>query len=116
MIRRVSFRKAILAGIAGATAWEVAVRLLIQFGLQMFDLVHVLGTMVFSPGAPAWMWWPVGMLMHASAGAIWAIFYAYFFWSLFDTRPALQGLLFSLLPALLAGLVMIPQMDLMLDG
>jgi hypothetical protein len=54
--------------------------------------------------------------MHAVVGCVWATFYAYFFWSLFDTRPVFQGILFSLLPAVLAGLIMVPQMDLMLNG
>ena len=56
------------------------------------------------------------MAMHAVVGCVWAVFYAYFFWSFFDTRPTLQGILFSLLPAILAGLIMVPQMDLMLNG
>ena len=51
-----------------------------------------------------------------AVGVIWAVFYAYFFWSFFDLRPALQGMIFSLLPAVLAGLIMIPQMDLMRAG
>jgi hypothetical protein len=111
MIRRVAFKKAIVAGVIGAVAWEAAVRGLIAAGLPMFDLVYTLGTLV-PLGEPAfWKWWAVGMLMHAVVGAIWAIFYAYFFWSLFDRPPALQGMLFSLLPAALAGLIMVPQMD-----
>jgi hypothetical protein len=113
MIRRVAFRKAIIAGALGAAAWEIAVRLLIWAGLPMFDLVYALGSMLLWKGATSWQWWTVGMLMHALVGAIWAVFYAYFFWSLFDYPPTLQGIIFSLLPALLAGLIMVPQMDLM---
>jgi hypothetical protein len=116
MIRRVAFGKAVIAGVAGAGAWEAAVRLLIWAGLPMFDLVRILGTMLLGANSQAWEWWPVGMAMHAMVGAIWAVFYAYFFWSFFDLPPTLQGIIFSLLPAILAGLIMIPQMDLMLDG
>ncbi|HYJ90725.1 MAG TPA: hypothetical protein VEV84_05410 [Pyrinomonadaceae bacterium] len=116
MIRRVAFGKAVIAGVAGAGAWEGAVRLLIWFGLPMFDIVRILSMMIVGRGAPIWEWWPVGIAMHAMIGAIWAIFYAYFFWSFFDLNPTVQGLLFSLLPALLAGLIMIPQMDFMLNG
>ncbi|HEX6125367.1 MAG TPA: hypothetical protein VFZ23_08330 [Pyrinomonadaceae bacterium] len=114
MIRRVAFRKAVVGGALGALAWEAVVRLLIFAGLPMFDLVKVLGTMLLTDDAPAWQWWPMGMAMHALVGAVWAVFYAYFFWSLMDIRPILQGLLFAVLPTLLAGLIMIPQMDLML--
>ena len=116
MIRRVAFKKAILAGVLGAAAWEVVVRVLIAAGVPLFDLVHVLGTLVFGLSAPAWLWWPAGLAMHLLVGSIWAIFYAYFFWSIWEVPAFLQGVLFSFLPAILAGLIMIPQMDFMLDG
>jgi hypothetical protein len=119
MIRRVAFVKASMAGAAGALAWEVAVRVLILLNVPLFDLVFTLGTLMPGEVQPA-LWWPVGMVMHATVGAIWAIFYAYFFWSTYDWRPAIQGLLFSLGPAILAGLIMVPQLafmhPLMLDG
>ena len=113
MIRRVAFGKAIVAGVAGASGWEITARVLRAAGFPVFDLVKVLGTTLFGADADALLWWPVGMLLHCAVGAIWAVFYGYFFWSAFDLRPALQGLLFSLLPAFLAGVVMVPQMSLM---
>jgi hypothetical protein len=94
----------------GALAWDAVVRALILVGLPLFDLVRLLGTMVVGgPSAPL-LWWPTGLVLHASVGAVWAIFYAYFFWSTFDWRPALQGLGFSVIPIVLAGLVMLPQL------
>ncbi|MCC6328881.1 MAG: hypothetical protein IT174_10225 [Acidobacteria bacterium] len=116
MIRRVAYKKAIIAGALGAAAWEVVIRGLIGAGVPMFDLVRTLGTMVLGPDAGVWEWWPVGLAMHALVGAIWAVFYAYFFWTLFDCPRVVQGLIFSLLPALLAGLIMVPQMDLMSEA
>ncbi|HKY44571.1 MAG TPA: hypothetical protein VJM50_15890 [Pyrinomonadaceae bacterium] len=107
-----AFGKAIVAGAVGALAWEVVIRVLILLGLPLFDLVFILGTMV-TPDVRPWVWWPVGMAMHSTVGAIWAIFYAYFFWSTFDLQPFAQGLLFSLGPAVLAGLIMVPQMNFM---
>jgi hypothetical protein len=115
MIRRVAFKKAALAGALGACAWEAAGRALGVAGVPVLDLVRVLGTMAVGD-VPWWQWWPVGMAHHLLVGVIWAVFYAYFFWSFFDLRPALQGMIFSLLPAVLAGLIMIPQMDLMRAG
>ena len=112
MIRRVAFGKALLGGAAGALTWEAVARVLIWTGVPIFDIVYVLGTMVLGRVA-AWQWWPVGMALHMMVGMIWAIFYAYFFWSTFDWPPAVQGLVFSLGPAVLAGLVMVPQMGLM---
>jgi beta-glucosidase/6-phospho-beta-glucosidase/beta-galactosidase len=120
MLRRVAFRKAVLAGACGALAWEAVLRPLIALDVPLFDLVRLLGTTFFGRNAAAWQWWPLGMLLHACVGAIWAIFYAYFFWSTYGWKPRTQGVVFSLLPAVLAGLVMVPQMGWMhpsvLDG
>jgi hypothetical protein len=113
MIRLVAYKKAIVAGALGAAVWETVIRALIAVGFPMFDLVRTLGTMTVGQAVTPWQWWTAGMLMHALVGAIWAVFYAYFFWSLFDRPPVVQGLIFSLLPAVLAGLIMVPQMDLM---
>lgn len=112
MMRLVAFRKATIAGAAGAVAWEAAVGAAAAAGMTVFDLPKTLGTLL-APAAPAWEWWPAGMLLHAMVGAIWAIFYAYFFFSTLDAAPAVQGLVFSLAPLALAGLIMAPQMALM---
>src|SRR5688500_17679380 len=115
MIRRVAFKKAIFCSARCALAWEIVVRALILIGVPLSDLVRVLGTMVAGEDAEFWEWWPIGMAMHALVGAIWAIFYAYFFWSFYDYPPTLQGVIFSLIPTLLAGFIMIPQMDFMTE-
>lgn len=112
MIRVVALRKAAIAGIAGAIAWEVALRGLILAGVPAFDIVRALGTLAAS-GSDALLWWPIGMMAHVLVGIAWAIFYAYFFWARLPWRPALQGLAFSALPTLLAWLVMEPQLRLM---
>ncbi len=112
MIRIVSLRKAAGAGVAGAAAWEAALRGLAALGLPTFDIVRALGTLVF-PDGPVFAWWTAGTLLHAGVGALWAIFYAYFFWARFDWRPTLQGLAFALLPTLLALLVAAPQLETM---
>ena len=112
MLRIVSFPKAILAGTAGAVAWEGAIRMLSVAGVPVFDLVRALGTLPF-PDAPAIVWWPAGMAAHATVGAAWALFYAFFFWGRFRWPPALQGLVFAALPATLAILIVIPQLQLM---
>jgi beta-glucosidase/6-phospho-beta-glucosidase/beta-galactosidase len=113
MIRKVAFSKAILAGLTGAIAWEVAARVTgLLLGAPLFDIVHLLGT-TFTGEASPWLWWPMGMAAHLLVGAIWAVFYAYFFWSTFDWRPVRQGLAFTALPILLATFVMRPQLELM---
>jgi hypothetical protein len=112
MFRRVAFGKAVVAGAAGAVAWELLARALIWLGVPFFDLVYVLGTMVVGR-VDMWTWWPIGIVLHAAVGAIWAIFYGYFFWSDFNWSPTMQGLVFSLGPAFLAGVIMVPQMSFM---
>jgi hypothetical protein len=109
MIRRVAFGKAVMAGAAGALAWEICVRLLLFAGLPLFDITRTLGRIAV-PGADAPVWWPIGVALHLGVGAVWAVFYAYFFWSTLNRPPSIQGLVFSLLPTILAGLIMVPQL------
>jgi len=77
MIRRVAFGKAIVAGVAGAFAWELVARTLISLGVPFFDLVYVLGTMI-AGRADTWRWWLVGISLHIGVGAIWLFFTATF--------------------------------------
>jgi beta-glucosidase/6-phospho-beta-glucosidase/beta-galactosidase len=112
MIRSVAYTKAVLAGMAGAVAWEVVARLLIWAGLPVFDIVGTLGTLAL-PHASPWVSWTIGMLLHLLVGAIWAVFYAYFFWSVLPLRPVFQGLAFAFVPMPLAIFIMHPQFDLM---
>ena len=112
MVRVVAARKAILAGAAGALVWEAALRLLGLAGIPHLDIVRELGTLAFPGGSPA-EWWPAGMAAHALVGSGWALVYAFFFWARFRWPRALQGLAFAILPALLATLIVIPQLELM---
>lgn len=112
MIRIVSVRKAVLAGVAAAVAWEIVLRLLLLAGLPLIDTVRALGLIV-TPNGPVWAWWTAGMLVHMLVGVIWAVFNAYFFWSVLAWRPVWQGLVFSLLPTTLAILVVYPQLGAM---
>jgi hypothetical protein len=112
VIRRVAFSKAIVAGVAGALAWELLVRGFVLAGVPLFDLVYVLGTLMVGEASP-WAWWPAGVALHAVVGTVWATFYAYFFWSTFEWSPALQGAVFAICPAILAGFVMLPHIGFM---
>lgn len=112
MIRHVAYRKAVLAGMAGAVAWEAVARPLILAGVPYFDIVGTLGTLALPHGRP-WAWWTAGMSLHLLVGAIWAVFYAYFFWSVLPLPPVLQGFLFAFVPMPLALFIMHPQFELM---
>jgi beta-glucosidase/6-phospho-beta-glucosidase/beta-galactosidase len=111
MIRVVALRKAAVAGVAGAAVWELVLGGLVAAGVPTFDIVRLLGMLAF-PDGPTLAWWAAGMAAHALVGICWALFYAHFFWARFDWPPAIQGMVFSLLPAVLALLIMAPQLHL----
>jgi beta-glucosidase/6-phospho-beta-glucosidase/beta-galactosidase len=111
LIRVVALQKAAIVGAAAALAWEIALRSAILVGVPTFDIVRSLGTLAF-PHGPAIAWWSVGMTAHALVGVCWAVFYAYFFWAQLNVRPPLQGLIFSAVPAVLALLIVVPQLQL----
>jgi len=111
LIRVVDFRKAIIAGIAGAAAMEVVLRGFVLAGLPVFDLVEELGAVVLHH--PRLIGWAAGLAAHAFVGIMWALFYAYFFWSRLKLPPPLQGLVFAVIPALLALFIVHPQLTLM---
>lgn len=112
MLRVVALRKAAIAGAAGALAWELVLRPGILAGVPLFDIVRSLGTLAVPHGSPL-AWWPLGMAAHVAVGIAWTVFYAYFFWGRLHARPAVQGLVFAALPALLAALLVVPQVGLM---
>ena len=114
MIRVVSLKKAITAGIAGAAVMEIFSLGGRLAGLNTVDLVQQLSTVDF----PKWPLFAVGaaLLVHLGTGVCWAVFYAFMFWGRLRLRPPLQGLLFAAVPAALATLVVYPELALMRRG
>jgi beta-glucosidase/6-phospho-beta-glucosidase/beta-galactosidase len=111
MIHVVAFRKAVFAGLCGAAVMEAFSFATGKAGLPTVDLVAELSGLEFSrlpllAGA-------AGLIVHLSIGVCWAVFYAFVFWGRFHLRPVFQGLLFSLIPATLAILVVYPELALM---
>lgn len=101
-----------LAGAAGALAWELLLRPLLVAGAPLVDIVRMLGLVIAPDSGPAG-WWLAGMAAHTLVGVIWAAFYAYFFWSTLALRPVVQGLVFMAVPMALALGVVYPQLYLM---
>jgi beta-glucosidase/6-phospho-beta-glucosidase/beta-galactosidase len=110
--RVVSLRKAAVAGVCGALAWTAVLGTIELAGLPLFNIVKELGTLAFSPDEMLG-WGAVGLFAHGLVGICWALVYAYFFWSRVNWPPALQGLAFSLIPAILALFIVNPQLHLM---
>ena len=75
MIRVVSLKKAITAGIAGAAVMEIFSLGGRLAGLNTVDLVQQLSTVDF----PKWPLFAVGaaLLVHLGTGVCWAVFYAF---------------------------------------
>ena len=111
MIRVVALKKAIAAGLAGAAAMELFSVAGAKAGIPTVDMVAQLSAVEFR-GTPL-IADVAGVVVHLSIGVCWAIFYAFFFWGRLRLRPLLQGLLFALLPATLAILVVYPELALM---
>ena len=110
MIRVVSLKKAVAAGVAGAAVMELWSLASSRTGVRTVDFVGELSAVAFdhSPLLTA----AGGLLAHLAIGASWAVFYAFFVWGRIRAAPPLQGLLFSLLPATLAILIVYPELAL----
>jgi beta-glucosidase/6-phospho-beta-glucosidase/beta-galactosidase len=111
MIRVVALKKAVLAGLCGAAAMEIFSVATRRAGLATVDLITELSSVDFnrlSVLADA-----AAVFAHLGIGVAWAVFYAFFFWGRFHLRPAVQGLVFALLPATLAIFVVYPELALM---
>jgi beta-glucosidase/6-phospho-beta-glucosidase/beta-galactosidase len=111
VIRNVARPKAIIAGVAGAAAMQAAAYALRAAGVPAVDLVGELGSLA-GPGSGL-LGFAAGILAHGAVGIAWAFFYAYFFWGRLRLPPFLQGMVFALLPAVLAIAVVLPQLRLM---
>jgi len=111
MIRVVSLRKAVSAGLCGAAVMELFSVVSGWAGLPAVDLVRELSSIDF-PQAPL-IATLTALVVHLAIGACWAMFYAFFFWGRFRMRPPIQGLVFAAVPAILAILVVYPELTLM---
>ena len=111
MIRSVALPKAILAGLAGAAAMEALSFVVRLAGVPAVDFVTELNSVMFqhSPLLAS----AGGLAAHLGVGVCWAVFYAFFFWGRFRLPPAMQGLVFAILPATLALLIVYPELALM---
>jgi beta-glucosidase/6-phospho-beta-glucosidase/beta-galactosidase len=110
LVRVLAFRKAVLAGVAGAIAMEAALLILSRAGVPTVDIVGELASVGFDHHSLALA---SATVAHLAIGVVWAIFYGYFCWARLKWPPPLQGLAFAAIPALLAILVVFPQLELM---
>ena len=111
MIRVVAIRKAVAAGVGGAIAMEIFSRVGALLGLKTIDFIAELSSVAF--GGSRLLADSAAVIAHLTVGVCWAIFYAFFFWGrLRKLRPPLQGLVFAILPAVLATFVVYPELAL----
>ena len=111
MVRIVALPKAIVAGVSAAVVMDGLLPALVLVGLPSPDLVVELGSAVFN--RQHWLALAGAGLVHLAVGVCWAVFYGYFFWARFRWPPAIQGLVFAIIPAVLAIFIVYPQLKLM---
>ncbi len=110
MIRVISLKKAVIAGLAGAAVMELASFVVSRTGFAMVDFVTELSSIAF--GASPLLTSAGALAAHFAIGICWAVFYALFFWGRLHVPPLVQGLIFSTLPATLAILIVYPELAL----
>jgi beta-glucosidase/6-phospho-beta-glucosidase/beta-galactosidase len=110
MIRAVSFGKAAIAGLCGAGVMEVYAFVGSKVGLSSVDFVRQISSLAFSRSPLADL---TAAAVHLGIGVCWAVFYAFFFWGRLRVSPLLQGLIFALVPAVLAIVMVYPELALM---
>jgi beta-glucosidase/6-phospho-beta-glucosidase/beta-galactosidase len=111
MIRVVSLKKAVAAGLAGAAVMELCSFAASVAGLPTVDFVSQLSSVAFDHSPLLTN--AAALVVHLAVGVCWAVFYAFFFWGRIEAPPPVQGLIFSLLPATLAIFIVYPELALM---
>jgi len=111
VIRVVSLRKAVVAGLVGAALMEAVSFAASTLGFANVDFIGQISSSAFDSS-------PVGALLlativHLAIGVCWAVFYAFFVWGRVRAKPAVQGLIFAIVPASLAILIVYPELALM---
>ena len=94
--------KALIAGIVGGVAMTLLAWLVRQMGIDM-NAEMMLGTMVSSPGAAAWL---IGFAMHLMISAVIALAYAWGFERVTHRAGVVVGLGFAVIHIIIAGMVM----------
>jgi len=111
MIRVVSIPKAVIAGLLGAVVMEITLAAASLTRFASIDLVREISISAIPNSTVAAN--ALAIAVHLSIGICWAVFYAFFVWGRIHARPAIQGLIFAIVPASLAILVVYPELALM---
>ncbi|HEX5237613.1 MAG TPA: family 1 glycosylhydrolase [Sphingomicrobium sp.] len=114
MMRVVALKNAAAAGLGGAIAMEILSRLGRLLGIKTIDFIAELSAVAFR--GSRFVADLTAVVAHLGIGICWAIFYAFFFWGRLRLRPAVQGLIFAIVPASLAILVVYPELALIRDN
>ena len=110
VIRTVALKKAVAAGLGGAIAMEIVSRAGPLLGVRTIDFIAELSSVAFDHSRLLAN--GTAVIAHLAIGVCWAIFYAFFFWGRLRLPPPVQGLLFAILPASLAIVVVYPELAL----
>ncbi|MBI4318764.1 MAG: hypothetical protein HY675_09760 [Chloroflexi bacterium] len=101
--------RAALAGVVGTVAFTVLAYLGPVMGIPKMDIATMLGTMFVADPAAAFV---PGMIMHFMIGVVLALGYVYLFERWLPGEGWLKGAVYSLVPWLMAMVVVMPMMAL----
>jgi beta-glucosidase/6-phospho-beta-glucosidase/beta-galactosidase len=111
MIRVISLKKAIVAGLAGAVLMQAVSFAASGLGFAEVDFIGQITTSAFRDRPVVAEL--IATAIHLGIGVCWAVFYAFFVWGRIRAKPPIQGLVFAIAPASLAIFIVYPELALM---
>ena len=105
-MEKLNYQKVVVAGIAGTLAFTVIMLLAPAVGLPKGDMGKMLGDMNPIMKLPYWIGW----LMHIIIGTVLTGIYAAFFLKILPSTGWKRGMVWSLIPFMVAQLMLMPMM------
>ena len=102
-MQKPNFTKALLAGVAGTVALTMLTYIAPMMGMPEMDIPQMLSGFMGVPAIAGW-------LAHFMVGTVFAVLYAYAFVSRFPGSPVVKGMVYGLIPWLLAQIMVNPMM------
>jgi len=98
-----NFGKAVVAGLVGTLAMTIVMLMAPLMGMPPMPIGNMLAGFMHIPVALGW-------IMHFMIGTVLAIGYVYLFTARLPGKPVVRGLLYSLIPWLMAQVIVNPMM------
>jgi len=103
MLNRINLKRAVLAGLVGTTAMTALMLAAPMMGMPRMNIGEMLGSMMGGMTSLGWA-------AHFMIGTVLAVIYAGFFANRLSGPAAMRGMIFGLLPWLVAQVIVMPMM------